>query len=162
LFASGNNAGIVHISTFNKTIKAVLESGDNTKVVSCAFSPDGTQLKVVHEDGFFVTWNVQTGDRINGTNASRCPCSIRQVSFNSDTSLVACCFPNEQKFQIRNHSSGDVVHEFTHDQNVNRTQFSPTGNQIISVSDDTTVKIWDLTTGTCLTTLETPTAVRSR
>lgn len=41
-----------------------------------------------------------------------------------------------------------------HDHNVSAVVFSPTGDHIISASRDKTVKIWEVSTGYCIKTLQ--------
>jgi len=41
-----------------------------------------------------------------------------------------------------------------HDSNVNVVVFSPNGRQLVSCSNDTTVRVWDVPTGACLQILE--------
>lgn len=41
-----------------------------------------------------------------------------------------------------------------HDHNVSSVVFSPTGDHIISASRDKTVKVWEVSTGYCVKTLQ--------
>ena len=101
-------------------------------VNSMAFSPDGSVLAVA---GYFERW----GDDVYATRVAGK--SLKTVS-------VRLFNP------LRGRKSNLIRTLSGHTKYVNSIAFSPDGNTLVSASDDKTIRLWDVSTGEKLTTLQ--------
>jgi WD40 repeat protein len=97
--------------------------GHTGQVLSVAFSPDGKLLASTSSDRTIKLWNLE---KIDGADQA----------IDRDLPLEAECLT------LQGHSKG-----------VQSIAFSPEGQILATGSEDETIKLWDVQTGTCLKTL---------
>ena len=116
-----------------------------------AVSPDGSQLLI--GDGpqgqAMRLWDIETE-----TELARYPIDAHDtLVFSPDGSLFAFGIPGGAR--IYETESGQEVLELSgHQGNVNRVQFSPDGNKLVTGSWDNTARIWDIRPGYEIVTLQ--------
>jgi WD40 repeat protein/uncharacterized caspase-like protein len=113
------------------------------------FSPDGTTLVSVGKDGKLRIWSVDKSG------------NYREIGEYEDGSISAVAFSPDSKYVASSHTNGiinvwdaltknicgDVPHLYKlvgHKGNINRISFTFNGSQLLSCSDDGTVKFWSL------------------
>jgi WD40 repeat protein len=115
-------------------------SGHQREVTSAAFSPDGTHIVSVSEDGTVKVWDVSTrqelftlsGHQREVTSAAFSPDGSRIVSASEDGTVKVWDVSTRQElFTLSGHT--DVV---------TGAAFSPDGTHIVSASWDGTVRIY--------------------
>ena len=100
-------------------------SGHTGLVYSVCFSPDGKYVLSGSSDKIIKLWDTETG------------IEIRNFSYNSDyINRIWDINTNRELITNRGHMGF-----------VNSVCFSPNGKQVISGSDDATIKLWDVETG---------------
>jgi WD40 repeat protein len=107
-------------------VKKTLE-GHSAPVRGCRFSPDSKLIVSASDDGTLIIWNAESGD------------IIRKL----------------EKFEVRDDDLGKKRLLIDgHSDAVMDCSFSPDGKQIVSVSVDGTLKIWDAESWEVISTLE--------
>ncbi|MBB6080979.1 NB-ARC domain-containing protein [Streptomyces paradoxus] len=120
-------------------------------VYAVAFSPDGTRLATVGDNGTVQIWDTATGATqrtLTGHTGG-----VRVVAFSPDGTRLATVGDNGT-VQIWDPTTGATQHTLTgHTGGVRVVAFSPDGTRLATVGDDGTVRIWDTATGATLHTL---------
>jgi len=120
-----------------------------------AVTPDGKQVISASNSGTLKVWNIQTGEEIfplmghsDSVNAvAVTPDGKQMISSSSDNTLkVWNLEPGDGVFTfIWNLITGRQLFTLTgHSNSVNAVAVTPDGKQVISASDDNTLKVWDL------------------
>eukprot|EP01041_Mallomonas_annulata_P004381 gene4381-8724_t len=137
------------------------------KITSLAFNSDNSMLAVASEDKFIRIYDVSLGTILNTFEDSKCR-RISSILFSSDNSKLISA-THDKNIKIWNIASGTIENVLSgHTNYVNcihmsspctttsttsaTTTNTSSNNQLVSCSDDETVKIWDLTTGNLLFT----------
>ena len=123
-----------------------------------AFCPGGQQLAVVTSEGtmFLVAWPGGSSRRYDPAPAKARlpPCAATSAGFSPDGRWFAA--PGNGDISIFDGDSGAVSRQLNgHLGTVNSVAFSPDGERLASVGADNDVRIWDMRTGQCVTTITT-------
>ncbi|KAF8965897.1 hypothetical protein BDZ97DRAFT_1995357 [Flammula alnicola] len=119
----------------------------DSKVLSVAFSPDGTCIVSGGDDGTIRVRDARTGDTVAGPFKGHTN-SVWSVAFSPDgTHIVSGS--EDQTIRVWDARTGDTVAgPFKgHTSSVWSVAFSPDGMHIISGSEDQTIRVWDARTG---------------
>lgn len=119
-----------------------------SRVLSAAFSPDGTLLAAGMADGKICVWRV--ADRQQMFVCNEHSDWVRSLVFTPDgTRLLSASF--DQTLKLWDTSTGQCLHTFTgHIGRVLAVAVSSDGNLFASGGEDHTVRLWNLKDGTCL------------
>jgi WD40 repeat protein len=148
-------------NTFSLDCKSVLE-GHSDEVQTVCWSAPGSKVISGSSDNTIKVWSVSD---------KQCPPPLSihsggklySIASSSDSSLIAVGSSYQvNKIKVfdaetsRRHNRSDTQLESRatsrHTKTVNCISFSPDGQLIVSGSGDSTVKIWETSTGQCLTT----------
>jgi WD40 repeat protein/tetratricopeptide (TPR) repeat protein len=124
-------------------------SGHADTVVDIAFSADGRRLATASTDGTARIW-----EPVYGQTALAFPEAgrIEDVAFSPDGSRLAVAVA--KTVQVREAASGHLLARLVgHFGDVWALDFSPDGTRLATASEDSTLKLWDVTTGQDLLTL---------
>ncbi|CEL59095.1 Vegetative incompatibility protein HET-E-1 OS=Podospora anserina GN=HET-E1 PE=4 SV=1 [Rhizoctonia solani AG-1 IB] len=121
-----------------------------SKVLSVAYSPDGSRVAVGCHDGSVSIRNAYDGTLLVGPLQGHTD-AVRSVVFSSDGRLVASG-SHDRTIRVWDVCSGSLItHPFHgHTSRVNSVSFSPDSTRIVSGSDDTTIRVWRATDGAIL------------
>jgi WD40 repeat protein len=128
--------------------------GRSLNVFSLAFSPDGRLLASGGWLGLLKVWNLETGDVRTFTGLKS---KIDSVAFSPDGKVLAAG-SQEKVIKLWDVAAGTELHTLTgHTDGVQSIAFSPDGRLLASScapldyfssqTKDTSIKLWDLTTG---------------
>jgi WD40 repeat protein/basic membrane lipoprotein Med (substrate-binding protein (PBP1-ABC) superfamily)/transcriptional regulator with XRE-family HTH domain len=127
-------------------------SGHTNRVMSVAFSPDGSSLATASDDGTARIWNAATGQELINlhTNATR---GRHGVGFSPDgTRLVTASDSGTAKvWDLR--TGQELLTLRGHSDWISAVAYSPDGKQLATASEDRTAIVWDAVTGQLLVTL---------
>jgi WD40 repeat protein len=134
-------------------------NGHPTWVHGVAFSPDGTRLATISDDGRARLWDVSTGSAIWVTDPPS-PSRVRGffssafgVAFSPDGTLVATASA-ERPARLWDATTGAAVRTLSgHTNRVRWVAFSPDGTLVATASTDKTARLWDARTGAVVRTL---------
>ncbi|KAJ7204176.1 WD40 repeat-like protein [Mycena pura] len=120
--------------------------GHGDKVLSVAFSPDGTHIVSGSRDNTVRIWDAATGteeQKLEGHGGA-----VLSVAFSPNgTHIVSGS--HDETMRIWDAATGMEEQKLEgHGDWVRSVAFSPDGTRIVSGSDDKTVRIWDAATGT--------------
>lgn len=121
-------------------IKTTLNA-DSKEVTALAWSSDGKYILSGGSEGAIVLWDAASGNRILETNFKA---KINSVIFSPDVQYIAAAGA-DKKIIIWNIESKQIVKEFeAHENDINAIAFSDKGSLLVSVSNDASLKIWDV------------------
>ena len=135
-------------------------SGHNGAVFDVAFSPDGTALASASADGTCKVWSVSDGVRLDTMGQ---PLAEQYaVTFSPDGKFITGGGADNRirvwRFRSRNRPRiNPLVHaRFAHEGPIVSLMYAKGGAQLISLSEDQTVKIWETRSYTELKLIEDP------
>lgn len=122
-----------------------------------AWSPDGKWLAAPAEDDALqeiVVWNAATGQEFCRFNIFHSAAAqMYAMAFSPDSTLLAFRGPS-YSFRLWDLASGKEVRLFDgHLERVTGIAFRPDGNEIVTVSGDGMLRVWNIFSGTCLRTI---------
>jgi WD40 repeat protein len=119
----------------------------DSKVLSVAFSPDGTRIVSGCGDETIRVWDARTGDTVAGPFKGHTNW-VRSVAFSPDDTRIVSG-SDDHTIRVWDARTGDTVAEpfKGHTGFVCSIAFSPDGMRIVSGSYDHTIRVWDARTG---------------
>jgi len=119
-------------------------TGHEGPVYSAAYSPDGSLLATVSEDGTARLWTVPSYEQLKSINVSEG--RVLGCAFSSDGSRLVTV-SRDSMARIWDTRSRSLIHElFGHEGGVVGAAFSPDDSLVATVGDDYT-RVWDAATG---------------
>ncbi len=132
--------------------EVVLIGAHTSWINSISFSPDGNTLATGNGDGTVRLWDAETGALRNTLPAQGAP--VRSVSFRPDGSTFASASGRTVSLWDVATSSKDALGR--HTDTVTSLMWTADGDTLASVSDDGTVRLWNMETRTARNTLDHP------
>ncbi|MCP4697230.1 MAG: hypothetical protein GY862_10315 [Gammaproteobacteria bacterium] len=165
---SGSNDSTLKLWNLETGVEIRSFRGHDGYGLSVAFSPDGHQALSGSSDNTLKLWDIETGAAIRSFEHST---DINSVAFSPDSryalsgqdcNYTPCRFTFDWTcipFQVINCpmklfdiEAGTEIHSFDVNlvafMDVNSVAFSPDGHHALSGSDDNTLNLWDIKTGT--------------
>jgi WD40 repeat protein len=154
--ASGSYDNNIILWNVTSRDKMLPLAGHNAAVHSVAFSPDGKLLVSGSWDTTVRLWNVTEGKELSVSPLTHHTNAVKQVIFSLDgTVVISGSIPPDSEIRLWNLTSGTEIlptlrgHSF----DVSSLALSPDGSLLASGSWDSTIKIWNITSGQLLRTL---------
>ena len=149
--ASGSGSGRIELHDLQGGRVIATLSGHTYPIGSLAFSPDGAVLASGARDGIRL-WDVATQ-----TRTAFLPVGVASVAFSPDGSTLAT--GSGDGVRLWDAATQAEVATYRHGSGgwgpaVNSVAFSPEGSLVASGGDDTTVRVWEVTTGESAAVLE--------
>ena len=160
VIAAGDGEGRIHF-VCAQTGQKILSTlrGHDRKVMSVAWSPDGTRLASGSIDTTVMIWDAASGEQLRSLS---CDSTVDSVVWSPDgTKIVAGS--RDGKVRIFDSASGTLSGSplTGHQSRVSSVHFSPDGKRLVSGSWDKTVMVWDPSTGEQLCQLRGENAIFS-
>ena len=135
---------------FNPEPVTNILTGHKERVLSVAFSPDGSKLVCSSYDKIEI-WDTETGECLKTLNGHED--HVNSVVFSPD-GLTIVSGSYDKTIKVWDAITGNCLQTLEGHTTVNSVVFSPDGLTIVSGCYDKTIKVWDAITGNCLQTLE--------
>ena len=126
--------------------KLLAEFQDEAPVTSAVFSPDGKLAATISEDAKI--YDVDREKLKQVLNAS----AFGNADFSKDGKLIA--FGGFRGASVHRISTGEVIQTFTNSKPITVVKISPESKRLITASEDSTVKVWDISHGKMLADLK--------
>ncbi|MGD8633556.1 MAG: helix-turn-helix domain-containing protein, partial [Anaerolineales bacterium] len=143
--------GALHRSIISSPIRMTL-TGHDTRVLSADFSPDGTQLATIGDDGTVILWDAIHGDemlRLPGSTQSGDFVSTQRIRYSPEGDLLAACDSDQVK--LYDSDTGELVQTFQESgTDITALAFSRDGKYIAAGSFDGMAYLWDASKGSLL------------
>ncbi|KZT29573.1 WD40 repeat-like protein [Neolentinus lepideus HHB14362 ss-1] len=137
--------------------QAKLSSGRNKFGMFCKHSPDGNRLALSSETGQIYIFDLAS-TQLSATYTSHAM-AVRSLSWSPDSQLLLSASEDKRMILHDIRGAGGAVASLTgHTSWVLSNDISPDGRLVVSGSADRTAKLWDLTTRTCVSTIQDPCA----
>ncbi|MCZ2074044.1 MAG: WD40 repeat domain-containing protein, partial [Bryobacterales bacterium] len=158
VIAAGNQNGSLALwNVAQKRLLAELIS-KGPAIRALAYSPDGRLLLSGNADGIVHVWD--TAKHVQESSFKVCVGAVNDLVFSADGELLASCGAGENTITLWDANSRKVRRVLTgHTGPVSAVAFSPDRTKIASASKDTTVNVWNLTSGQLLKSLVHPQAI---
>ena len=154
--ASGSRDGKVKIYDVETGENRSL-AGHADRVRAIVYSPDGTKIASAggYDDNTIKLWDAATGNHIRTMRSH----NIMSIAFSPDgTQIVSGEGPQLQRsgrIKLWDVGTGRKIATLSgHTNDVRSVAFSSDGTQIVSGSADNTIKLWDVSSQTTITTIE--------
>lgn len=138
----------LHQAIISSPIRMTLD-GHGTGVLSANYSPGGSQLATIGNDGTVILWDVSTGAeqfRLPGITEPNDFVSTKRIAYSSDGTLLVACDKNLVK--IYGSTSGNIIKTLDgHETDVTSVAISTDGKLIASGDLDGKVIIWNTASG---------------
>ncbi len=123
-------------------------SAHNGSVRAVAFSPDGTQILTGSTDTTAILWNAESGVQVHTFRSG----AVESVAFSPDG--IQLLIGSSGSAKLWNVETGSAVRTFIDNtRRVFAVDFSPTGNVVLTGSDDNRVRLWNKDDGTQILTI---------
>jgi len=147
----------MHVLSRGQKPELVVQTGHSVSVANLVFSPDGKTLASRGSDGTTKLWDISTGTALRTINGA----FGRSIAFSPDGKTLAA--GDGSTINLWDVSTGVKVRAFAGNFDVTSIAFSPDGKKLASAGGDftfkvgdvltSTIKLWDLETGTELRTI---------
>ena len=145
LVVSGSSDHSVRIWDLSHSERPVVLTAHATPVTCVQFSPDGTLLATAQGDRLVRLWNPRTGEPAGTLPESAA--IVQHLRFSLDGAVLATSAGN--LIQLWDVSSKQKIMELSgHEDLIWKFEFSPDGATLASASQDKSLKLWDVRTGT--------------
>ncbi|MBL8819830.1 MAG: protein kinase [Planctomyces sp.] len=145
LVASGSSDHSIRIWDLNHPERPIILTAHATPVTCVAFSPDGRLLASAQGDRLVKLWNPRTGTAVGVLPQHST--IVQHLRFSPDGRLLATSAGD--LIQIWDVTSQQSIMELSgHEDLVWTFEFSPDGATLASGSQDKSLKLWDVRTGT--------------
>ncbi len=138
----------LHQAIISSPIRMTL-NGHGTGVLSANYSPDGSQLATIGNDGTVILWDASTGMeqfRLPGTTEPNDFVSTKRIAYSSDGMLLIASDKN--LVRIYSPTSGNIIKTLDgHKADVTSAAISADGKLIASGDLDGKVVIWNVASG---------------
>jgi WD40 repeat protein/class 3 adenylate cyclase/energy-coupling factor transporter ATP-binding protein EcfA2 len=120
--------------------------GHDVDLNEAMFSPDGSMLASVGDDGFLKVWDAATGEPIASSQGGG---RVLGVSFSSDGSVVAAAWPDIGVVRMLDPLANRAIRQFeVRDRFPSETALSPDGRSIaVAFAATNTVTVYDVASG---------------
>ncbi|OAQ31835.1 WD40 repeat-like protein [Linnemannia elongata AG-77] len=143
-------------------------NGHEKEISSVTFSPNNQSIASGDINGVLRVWNVETGETIwtreehhgkimdghKGLQDSWLDTGFLWSGYSYNIYLRVFKERSSRRFDSWRRHSSALGHRISHSATIESISFSPVGDFIATGSRDSTVRIWDTATGTCLFLLE--------
>jgi WD40 repeat protein len=142
-------------ASYDRTAKLwETKSGENLSILqghegylnSITFSPDGMHVITASDDETIRLWDVETAQAI--TRFDRHTDWVCSASFNPKDAKQLVSGGNDAMVHVWDARSKKTIRTISeHRNNVNTSSFSPDGQEVLTASDDKTVGMWSVKSG---------------
>jgi WD40 repeat protein len=127
-------------------------------VKSICFHPNDRKFISSSYDKTIKEWDIRSGECLKTFTADETFDVANSAIYSNDLTKVFTAH-NDSKIRIWDAETGDFLKEFGNEEDqhslmVYSIQMSPNGKLLVSASEDSNIKIWDLATEKCLDTLK--------
>ncbi len=142
--ATGDQSGVIRIRDANSK-QITHEWKTDTKIISgLRFSNDGTRFVSGGANPKVHVWNIESGEKVEAFTVEK---ECESIAISPNDRLIAIASQNDIYLQnLENPSEGKRL--AGHDNTAEDVEFDPSGNYLVSVSDDRTIRIWNTSDGT--------------
>jgi WD40 repeat protein len=148
ILASGDYRNVFLWSANTGELINILQEHE-TNVKSIAFSPDGNILATGSDDATILLWDIKSLKLLQKiTNQTT---GLRSIFFSDEKTLIEASWG---VIRFWNLSDGKMMRSFPHKYEVINAFFSNDNGQLITVGADTIFNVWDIKSGSLITTIE--------
>lgn len=138
----------LHRAIVSSPIRMRLD-GHGTGVLSASYSPDGSQLATIGEDGTVIVWDPTDGKeilRLPGTTEPKDYVTPKRLAYSADGKLLVSCDANLVK--VYDPATGSLIKTLEgHEKDVVSIAVSADGKTIASGGIDGSLILWDVSGG---------------
>ena len=118
----------------------------NAKILSLAFSPNGTRVAIVGDDNSLQVFDAATGEKLQSLSGHTS--GINAAAFSPD-GLQVVSGGEDNLVRVWQERTGSILRTFdtVHTDVINAIAYSPDGSKVITGSDDNTAILWDSGSG---------------
>ncbi len=149
LLASGNSYGEVNLWKLETKQSFITIGKHDDNILSVAFSPDGNTLASGDEEGRLKLWDITTNKCIRVLQEYNS--AVRALVWSPDSKTIASSIDNGVK--LCSTETGKLISNVEHGSEIHTIAWSSDGQTLASGSHDSTIKIWDVRTSDCRSTL---------